>query len=108
MRVKQISVAINGKPVRVEGVVQAVKGTWLCRPALTVFDGSGAIVAQRSAPLDERIVVGDNVEVVGMVVRRYTIMGNLVIHAIGVKKTDNVSPLDMDEPAEKIHIKKYQ
>lgn len=108
VRIKQIGPAMNGKPVRVEGVVQAVKGKWLCRPALTIFDGSGAIVAQRSAPLDEQISVGDNVEVVGMVVRRYTVLGNMVIHAIGVKRIDNLSPLDMDEPAEKIHIKKYQ
>ena len=98
-----------GKPVRVEGVVQAVKGVWLCRPALTIFDGSAAIVAKKSVPLDEDIVVGDNVEVVGMVVRRFTIFGDVLVHAIGIKKVENLTPLEEEAsvPPEEIRIKKY-
>lgn len=108
VRVKQITLAMLGKPVRIEGVVQAVKGTWLCRPTLTLFDGSAAIVAKKSVPLEVDVAVGDNVEVVGMVVRRFTIFGDVMVHAIGVKKVENLTPLEEEAPkAEEIRIKKY-
>ncbi len=110
VRIKNINLRSLGKPVRVEGVVQAKKGEWLCRPALTIFDGSAAISAKKSVPLDLAVAVGDNVEVVGMVVRRFTIFGDVMVHAIGIKKVDNLTPFE-DEPdtvpAEPIHIKKY-
>ena len=109
VRVKQITLAMLGKPVRIEGVVQAVKGTWLCRPTLTIFDGSATIVAKKSVPLEVDVAVGDNVEVVGMVVRRFTIFGDVMVHAIGVKKVENLTPLEEEEApkAEEIRIKKY-
>lgn len=109
VRIKQINLSMLGKPVRVEGVVQAVKGVWLCRPALTIFDGSAAIVAKKSVPLDTDIAVGDNVEVVGMVVRRFTIFGDVMIHAIGIRKVENLTPLEEEPsvPSEEIRIKKY-
>jgi len=109
VRVKQITLSVLGKPVRVEGVVQAVKGVWLCRPALTIFDGSAAIVAKKSVPLEVDVAVGDNVEVVGMVVRRFSIFGDLMVHAIGIKKVENLTPLEEEESpqAESIRIKKY-
>ena len=109
VRIKQISLTMLGKPVRVEGVVQAVKGVWLCRPALTIFDGSAAIVAKKSVPLEVDVVVGDNVEIVGMVVRRFTIFGDVMVHAIGVRKVENLTPLEEERsvPAEEIRIKKY-
>lgn len=108
VRVKQINHTMGGKPVRIEGVVQAVKGKLLCRPALTIFDGSAAIIARKSVPLDEEVVVGDNVEVVGMVVRRFTIFGDYIVHTIRVKKVENLTAFEDDEkPVEKIHVKKY-
>lgn len=109
VRIKQIALTMLGKPVRVEGVVQAVKGVWLCRPALTIFDGSAAIVAKKSVPLEVDVVVGDNVEIVGMVVRRFTIFGDVMVHAIGVRKVENLTPLEEERsvPAEEIRIKKY-
>ncbi|MCZ9312038.1 MAG: nucleotide-binding protein [Methanocorpusculum sp.] len=109
VRIKQINLTMLGKPVRVEGVVQAVKGVWLCRPALTIFDGSAAIVVKKSAPLEVDVAVGDNVEIVGMTVRRFAIFGDVMVHAIGVKKVENLTPLEEEEsaPAEEIRIKKY-
>jgi hypothetical protein len=107
LRIKQIGPAQFGKPVRIEGVVQLVKGQWLCRPALTIFDGSASIVAQRSSPFDFDILPGDNVVVVGMVTKRFNFFGNTVIHAIGVKKVENSIPLELSESSRKIYIKKY-
>ncbi len=109
MKIRQITPSMEGKPVRIEGVVQAVKGTWLCRPAVTIFDGTAAIVARKSVPLEVDVVVGDNVEVVGMVVRRYSIFGNVIVHLIGIKKVENLTPFEEEDggSAEKIHVKKY-
>jgi hypothetical protein len=109
LRIKQIGPAQFGKPVRIEGVVQLVKGKWLCRPALTIFDGSASIVAQRSSPFDFDISPGDNVVVVGMVTKRFNVFGNTVIHAIGVKKVENFIPLELNESKSSgmIYIKKY-
>ncbi len=99
-----------GKPVRIEGVVQSVKGTFINRPGYKIFDGSGTITAQRSTPLDINVRVGDNVQVVGMIVKRFAFAGDLVVHAIGVKKIDTLTPLEMDEAlvsSETRKIKKY-
>ncbi len=87
-----------GKPVRIRGEVEKVKGKLICRPAFTINDGSCSIVAQHGVPIDLDIKVGDNVEVVGMVVKRFTFFGKMVIHLIGIKKTDKVeSPEDSDK-----------
>jgi hypothetical protein len=107
LRIKQIGPAQLGKPIRIKGVVQSVKGLFLCRPTLTIFDGSASIVVQRSSPFDFEILIGDSVEVVGMVTRRFNIFGNTVIHAIGLKKTEDFISLGLDESGEKIRIKKY-
>jgi len=109
-RIKQIGRAMEGKAVRVEGVVQGLKGKFINRPGYKIFDGSGTVVAQRSSPLDIDIRVGDSIEVVGMVVKRYAFAGDYVVHAIGVKKIDTITPLDMDEAlvsSDTTKIKKY-
>jgi hypothetical protein len=109
-RIKQIGRVMEGKPVRIEGVVQGVKGKFINRPGYKIFDGSGAVVAQRSTPLDIDIRVGDNIEVVGMIVKRFAFAGDYVVHAIGVKKIDKLTPLEMDEAlvsSDSVKIKKY-
>lgn len=109
-RIKQIGRTMEGMSVRVEGVVQGLKGKFINRPGYKIFDGSGTVVAQRSSPLDIDIRVGDSIEVVGMVVKRYAFVGDYVVHAIGVKKIDTVTPLDMDEAlvsSDTMKIKKY-
>lgn len=109
-RIKQLGPSMAGKPVRIEGVVQSVKGTFINRPGYKIFDGSGTITAQRSTPLDINVRVGDNVQVVGMIVKRFAFAGDLVVHAIGVKKIDTLTPLEMDEAlvsSETRKIKKY-
>lgn len=109
-RIKQIGRPMEGKPVRVEGVVQSLKGRFINRPGYKIFDGSGTVIAQRSTPLDIDIRIGDNIEVVGMVVKRYAFAGDYVVHAIGVKKIDTLTPLEMDEAfvsSDGTKIKKY-
>ncbi len=108
IRIKNINQNMMGKGVRVEGVVQSVKGTFLGRPKYQIFDGSGAITVFRSLPLEEKIVVGDNIEAVGMVVKKYAVAGAVSVHGIGIRKIENLTPLEMDESiSSSVKIKKY-
>ncbi|MDO5844487.1 MAG: hypothetical protein Q4Q53_05020 [Methanocorpusculum sp.] len=105
-RIKQIGAGTAGRPVRVEGVVQSKKGGFIGRPGYKIFDGSGAVIVQRSNPFDIEIKVGDNIQVVGMVTRRFAFIGNYVVHAIGAKIIENHSEIDV-EMNKDIKIKKY-
>ena len=63
MKIKNVNLNMQGKAVRVEGVVQNIKGKFMGRPKYQIFDGSGALIVFRSMPLEEKIEVGDNIEV---------------------------------------------
>lgn len=95
-RIKKLTLQMQGKAVRVEGVVQKVSGVVLGRPRVTVFDGSASCIIFRSIPLEEKIAVGDNIEAVGMVVKKYLIAGALSVHGIGIWKRDNAEDLHLD------------
>jgi hypothetical protein len=105
-RIRQITLQMQGKPVRVEGVVQTVRGSLLARPSVVLYDGSGSITAKRSAPYDDTVRTGDTVEVVGLVMKKFTAVGELTVHAIGLRKIDGLT--QEDKPAEKVRVKKYQ
>lgn len=101
-RIAGIHDAMLGKPVRIRGEVEKVKGKLICRPAFTVNDGSCSIVAQHGAPIDLDINEGDTVEIVGMVVKRFTFFGKMVIHLIGIKKVDKLeNPEDSEKKRRK-------
>lgn len=117
-RIKNINIQSMGKAVRVEGVVQTVAGKFFARPRFTIFDGSASCIVFRSIPVDETIAVGDNIEAVGMVVKKYAIAGALSVHGVGIWKRENANGLTLDyaeDDAEKdaisskspIKIKKY-
>ncbi|MBQ4414731.1 MAG: hypothetical protein II861_01350 [Methanomicrobium sp.] len=89
-RIAGIHDAMLGKPVRIRGEVETIKGKLICRPSFTVNDGSCSIIAQHGAPIDLDIKEGDTVEIVGMVTKRFTFFGKMMIHLIGIKKTDKV------------------
>lgn len=105
-RIKMIGPGTAGRPVRVEGVVQSRKGAFIGRPGYKIFDGSGAVIVQRSNPFDIEIKVGDNIQVIGMVTKRFAFVGNYVVHAIGAKKVDDITPIDV-EMSKDVKIKKY-
>jgi len=100
-----------GKPVRVHGIVQKASGKITGRPAFTIYDGSASAIVQRSAPFTIRIKVGDYIECVGMVVRRFAIVGKYVVHVIAAKIIDEAELAAREEQAAsdepKIKIKKY-
>lgn len=95
-RIKNINLKSMGKAVRVEGVVQKITGKFLGRPRLTIFDGSGSCIVFRSILLDEPVAIGDNIEAVGMVVKKYAVAGALSVHGVGIWKRDNAEGLTLD------------
>ena len=60
--------------------------------------------------MEEKIEVGDNIEAVGMVVKKYAIAGSLAVHGIGIRKIENLSPIEIDDSIKSksdIKTKKY-
>ena len=100
-----------GKPVRVHGVVQKTNGKLIGRPAFTIYDGTGAAIVQRSAPFTVNIKVGDHIECIGMVVRRFAIVGKYVVHVIDARLVDEEELAAREaanaEETAKLKIKKY-
>jgi Archaea-specific RecJ-like exonuclease, contains DnaJ-type Zn finger domain len=100
-----------GKPVRVHGVVQKTSGKLIGRPAFTLYDGTAAAIVQRGAPFTIPINIGDHIECIGMVVRRFSIVGKYVVHVIDAKQADEAEYAAREaadaEEAAKIKIKKY-
>ncbi|MDO5847150.1 MAG: hypothetical protein Q4Q20_02475 [Methanocorpusculum sp.] len=113
--IRKLTLQMEGKPVRVRGVVQKVSGALLGRPRIIIYDGSAACIVFRSIPLSEKIAAGDNIEAVGMVVKKYLVAGAISVHGIGVRKcdADEFLPADYADEEEKkirvspVKIKKY-
>lgn len=115
-RIRKLTHQMEGKAVRIHGVVQKrVSGVVLGRPRVTVYDGSASCIVFRSIPLDEKLVVGDSIEAVGMVVKKFLIAGALSVHGIIIRKCDDSEDfsLDYDDDEEKtvqppsVKIKRY-
>lgn len=117
VKISQIGQSLNGKPVKIEGVVQKKIGWFIGRPGYIIYDGTSAIAAQRSVPFDIEANVGDSVAVYGMVMKRFAFVGKYVVHAVIMriseetsydeeKEEDKVAEKD-GKAAQKIKIKKY-
>jgi hypothetical protein len=93
VRVKLINENMVGKPVRIEGVVEKVRFLFLNRPQFIVADRSGAISVKMFTSPTEDIHEHDVVEVVGMVIRRYIVVGDPVINCVSIKRIEkNAGP----------------
>jgi len=110
-KIRNINQALMGHAVRVEGVVQTVRLKWMGRPRYVINDESASIIAFRSYPLDEPVVVGDTVVVIGMVVKKFAVAGAMSIHGVVIKKIDTLSDIQDDVPVKTedkaVKIKKY-
>ena len=71
-RARQISPAMVGTPVIVEGKILKVTGLLMGKPAYLLSDSTGQIVVRRFALPDPLVGVGAAVEVVGTVARKIT------------------------------------
>ncbi len=88
VRIRMINLGMVGEPVRIEGVVESVRFQFLNRPQFIVADRSGEIAVKMFTQPEERIKVGDVVEVLGMVIKRYIAGGDAVIDGVSIRKID--------------------
>lgn len=112
-RARQISPAMTGTPVILEGKILKVTGLLLAKPAYLIADPTGQIVVRRFALPDPLVGVGATVEVVGTVARKITNGDAVYVNAISIQAIRQLradapaeSRTKQDAPEEKIHIKK--
>ena len=99
VRIKMINLNMVGEPVRIEGLVEKVHFQFLNRPQYIIADRSGDISVKMFTQPEENINVGDVVEVLGMVIKRYIAGGDAVINGVSIRKIDK--KIETKKPEEK-------
>ncbi|MFZ1897263.1 nucleotide-binding protein [Methanoregula sp.] len=87
VRIRMVNENMIGKPVRITGVVEKVRFRFLNRPQFIVADRSGGISVKMFTNPVEEIHEHDVVEVLGMVIRRYVVVGDPVINCVSIRRT---------------------
>ena len=85
-RISSIDLSNVGDVVKIRGVVEKISFKWLNRPHLSINDGSGIISAILFTSLQEDLSVGEEVEILGTVMRGFPSRKVPSISAISVKK----------------------
>lgn len=112
-RARQISPAMVGTPVIVEGKILKVTGLLMGKPAYLLSDPTGQVTVRRFALPDPLVGVGAAVEVVGTVARKITNGDAVYVNAVSIKPIkkfrEDGSKESGEKPSagdEKIHIKR--
>jgi hypothetical protein len=90
VRIRMINLNMVGEPVRIEGIIERVHFQFLNRPQYVVADRSGEISVKMFTNPEEKIKVGDVVEVLGLVIKRYIAGGDAVVNGVSIRKIDKV------------------
>jgi len=86
--IEKIDPAMIGEIVRISGEVRKISFKWLNRPHFHIQDKTARIrVIMFTAPAN-RVVVGDRVEAVGIVMKYPLTKARLVISAVSVKRIE--------------------
>ncbi|UUX92036.1 nucleotide-binding protein [Methanoplanus endosymbiosus] len=88
VRIKMINESSIGNIVKIEGVVEKAMFKSLNRPQFHVADRSGLISVKMFTGISEDINKDDIVEVYGQVIKRYVMVGEPVINAVIIRKTE--------------------
>jgi RecJ-like exonuclease len=97
VRVRMINENMIGSIVRIEGVVERTYFQFLNRPQFLVADRTGEISVKMFTNPQKDVNVGDVVEVLGMVIRRYIATGDPVINCVAIRKIDKKMDLKKKE-----------
>lgn len=89
-KISSVSLSNIGEVVKIRGVVEKVSFRWLNRPHLSINDGTGTISAVLFTSLQESVEVGEEVEVLGAVMRGFFRRGSLAISTVSVRKVGAV------------------
>jgi len=78
-----------GEAVKIRGAIEKISFKWLNRPHLKISDGTGTISAILFTSLRESLAVGEQVEVLGTVMKGFPNRRAQAISAINVKKLNS-------------------
>lgn len=87
-RIRTIDPSSIGNIVRIEGVVERALFKFLNRPQYVVADRTGEISVKMFTTPKEDVDADDYVEVYGQVIKRYVLVGDPVVNAVIIRKTD--------------------
>ena len=85
-KISHINSSKVGEAVKIRGMVEKISFKWLNRPHLMINDGTGAISAILFTSPRESLAVGEQVEVLGTVMKGFPNRRTQAISAIDVKK----------------------
>jgi hypothetical protein len=85
-KISNINLSVVGEAVKIRGKIEKISFRWLNRPWLKISDGTGAISAIVFTSVRESLAVGEQVEVLGTVIRGFPKRRLPAISAISVKK----------------------
>ena len=88
-KIASINSSKVGEAVRIRGMVEKISFKWLNRPHLMINDGTGAISAILFTSPRDSLAVGEEVEVLGTVMKGFPNRRTQAISAIGVKKLNS-------------------
>ena len=88
VRVRMINESMIGSIVRIEGVVERTYFQFLNRPQYLVADRTGEISVKMFTNPVENVQMGDVVEVLGVIIRRYVATGDPVINCVSIRRID--------------------
>jgi cytochrome c-type biogenesis protein CcmE len=88
VRVRMINPTMEGQIVRIEGVVERVHFQFLNRPQFIIADRTGEISVKMFTSTPEQIRKDEVVEVLGKVMKRYIMGGDVTINAVSIRKID--------------------
>ncbi|WP_338095469.1 hypothetical protein [Methanorbis rubei] len=111
-RARQISPAMLGTPVIVEGKILKVSGILMGKPVYLISDPTGQIIVRRFAHPDPLVGVGAVVEIIGTIARKISDANAIYVNAVSIRpikqlRADSAETTQVStESQEKIHIKK--
>jgi len=88
-KISKIDLSKVGEVVKIRGTVEKVTFKWLNRPHLRINDGTGTISAILFTSPRESLAVGEQVEVLGTVMRGFPNRRLQPISAIAIKKLNS-------------------
>jgi hypothetical protein len=94
VKINTINENLNGKPIRIEGVVERCYFKFLNRPQYLIADRTGEISVKMFTSPQEDVKTGDVVEVLGQVIRRYVAVGDPVVNAVQIRRLQSPDLLE--------------
>lgn len=85
-KIQNINMSRIGEPVKVTGTVEKISFRWMNRPLLSIRDNTGTIPVIIFTSFPPDVMVGDKIQVVGMIMRKMLLRGNPAISGMSISK----------------------